>query len=311
MRDVFCEIGDIGVVPVVVISDADKAVPLAQALVAGGIPCIEVTFRTSESTEAMRRIAKDVPEIILGAGTTLSCEQVDRAIELGAQFIVSPGFNPYVVDYCLKKDIPVVPGCGTPSDMEMAIAVGLEVVKFFPAEQWGGLSYIKAVSAPYDNLHFIPTGGINASNLNKYLSFEKVLACGGSWIVKPDMIADGRFDEITLACRRTVKSILEPELRRVELRRDSNKDIVRAAETLGVLLGAEFAADIEDVVARPGDSRGKITVGVKDMRRARAYLDRNGILFSPNDSEPNNNGETALIYLKEETVGFTVCIAQK
>ena len=193
----FDQISKTGVVPVIKIDDPEKAVPLARALLAGQIPCMEVTFRTSAGEEALRRISREVPEMLLGAGTVLTPDQADRAIEAGARFLVSPGYNPRVVAHALERKIPIIPGCSNPSDMEMAIEAGLTAVKFFPAEQAGGLEYIKAVSAPYPMLSFMPTGGINAQNLVKYLGFKKVLACGGSWMATADMINAGDFAIIT------------------------------------------------------------------------------------------------------------------
>lgn len=201
------KISKIGVVPVVQIDNADLAVPLAHALREGGIPCAEITFRTQEGAQAIRNIAKADPDMLLGAGTVLRTEQVDQAIDAGAKFMVSPGFNPKVVDYCLKKDILILPGCSTPSDMEQAIERGLKVVKFFPAEQAGGLPFIKAVAAPYNMLKFMPTGGISVSNLEQYLSFGKILACGGSWMVKADLINGQKFDEITKLCKEAMEIV--------------------------------------------------------------------------------------------------------
>jgi len=187
MHAILEQLGKIGIVPVIKIDDAAKAVPLAKALIAGGIPCAEVTFRTSEGEEAIRRINKEVPDILLGAGTVLTIDQVDRAIAAGAKFIVSPGLNPKVLNYCIGKGIPHTPGCSNPSDIEIALEAGLDVIKFFPAEQSGGLAYIKAVAAPYPNLKFMPTGGINADNIATYLAYEKINACGGSWMVKDEL----------------------------------------------------------------------------------------------------------------------------
>lgn len=204
MKDILEQLAEIKIVPVIAISDVEKAVPLARALVEGGIPCAEVTFRTAEGEETMRRISKEVPEILLGAGTVLRTEQVDRAIDAGAKFIVSPGFNPKVVDYCIEKNITITPGCSTPSDMEQAIERGLKVVKFFPAEQSGGLAFLKAVAAPYTMLNFMPTGGIGPKNLREYLDFNRIVACGGSWMVRKDLIDDGNFDEIVKLCKEAV-----------------------------------------------------------------------------------------------------------
>ena len=186
----------IGIIPVVVLDDAKDAKKLGEALMKGGHPAAEVTFRTEAAEESIRIMSENFPDMLVGAGTVLTTEQVDRAVNAGAKFIVSPGFNPKVVKYCIEKNIPVTPGTQTPSEMEQAIEMGLDVVKFFPAEPAGGLKMIKAVSAPYTMLKFMPTGGISADNVREYLKFNKILACGGSWMVKKDMIVNGEFDKI-------------------------------------------------------------------------------------------------------------------
>lgn len=201
MNEVFKKISEIGIVPVIAISDEEKAVPLAEALLAGGVGCVEITFRTAEAKSCIERITDKVPQMLVGAGTILSTEQAGQAINAGAKFLVSPGFNPRVVKYCIEKNFPIAPGCSTPTDMEAAIELGLKAVKFFPAEQAGGLPYIKAVAAPYSGLHFMPTGGINPENLGKYLAFNRILACGGSWMATKELINESRFDEITRLCR--------------------------------------------------------------------------------------------------------------
>ena len=196
MNELFKKVESLGVVPVVVLNDAKDAKPLAKALCEGGIPCAEVTFRTEAAEESIKIMAKEFPEMLLGAGTVLTIDQVDRAVGAGAKFIVSPGFDPEIVDYCIEKNIPVFPGCITPSEVAQAVKRGLEVVKFFPAEQFGGVATIKALAAPYTNVRFMPTGGVSAKNLADYLGFKKIIACGGSWMVKGDMIAAGEFDKI-------------------------------------------------------------------------------------------------------------------
>ena len=199
----------IGVVPVVVLEDVKDAVPLAKALVEGGLPCAEVTFRTEAAEESIRLMAEKFPDMLVGAGTVLTKEQVDAAAA-GARFIVSPGFDPEIVDYCLKKEIPVYPGCVSPSEVAQAVKRGLKVVKFFPAEPAGGLPMIKAMAAPYVGLKFMPTGGINAKNLEEYLSCDKIICCGGSWMVKGDLVKAGEFDkikELTAEARKLVDSI--------------------------------------------------------------------------------------------------------
>lgn len=196
MNEVLKKIGETGIVPVVVLNDVKDAAPLADALIKGGLPCAEVTFRTDAAEGAIKEIAKKFPEMFVGAGTVLTTEQVDRAVGAGAKFIVAPGFNPKVVEYCLKNNYPVCPGIMTPTELEMALGYGLDVVKFFPAENAGGLKMIKAMSAPYTMMKFMPTGGINASNVRDYLACNKILACGGSWMVKGDLISAGDFAEI-------------------------------------------------------------------------------------------------------------------
>ena len=184
------------VVPVVVLEDAEDAVPLAQALVEGGLLSAEVTFRTAAAEESIRRMTEAFPQMLVGAGTVLTKEQVDAAAVAGAKFIVSPGFDPEIVDYCLEKKIPVLPGCISPSEVAQAVKRGLTIVKFFPAEQAGGIAMIKAMAAPYVGLKFMPTGGINAGNLTEYLSCDKILCCGGSWMVKGDLVKAGNFGKI-------------------------------------------------------------------------------------------------------------------
>jgi len=196
MHEVLKKLHELKIIPVVKIEDVEKAVPLAKALSQGGLPCAEITFRTAQAEEAIRRIADALPDMLVGAGTVLTTEQADRAVAAGAKFIVTPGFNPKVVDYCLSLGIPITPGCSTPSDIEQALERELEVVKFFPAENLGGVPTLKAISGPYVNVKYIPTGGINAKNLTEYLSFPKVFACGGSWMVKEDLIKAGDFSAI-------------------------------------------------------------------------------------------------------------------
>lgn len=207
MNEILKQIERIGVVPVIALSDVEKAVPLARALAAGGIPCAEVTFRTAEGEECIRRIAAELPEILVGAGTVLSPEQADKAVKAGAKFVVSPGLNPRVVKHCVYSGIAIAPGCATPSDMEAAMELGLHAVKFFPAEQAGGLAYIKAVAAPYPKLRFMPTGGISAENLGKYAAFDRVFACGGSWMVKKELLDAGNYEEITRLCREAAEIV--------------------------------------------------------------------------------------------------------
>lgn len=196
MNEVLEQFKKIGIIPVVVLDDAKDAKPLGQALMEGGLPCAEVTFRTEAAEESIRIMTKEFPDMLVGAGTVLTTEQVDRAVAAGAKFIVSPGINPKIVDYCVKKNIPITPGTCNPSNVETALEFGLDVVKFFPAEPAGGLKYIKAIAAPYTGVRFMPTGGINAENVKEYLKYDRIIACGGSWMVKGDLIKSGNFEKI-------------------------------------------------------------------------------------------------------------------
>ena len=207
MNEILEKISKIKIVPVVALDRAEDAIPLGEALVKGGIPCAEVTFRTAAAEEAIRLMTKEFPEMLIGAGTVLKTEQVDRAVAAGAKFIVAPGLNPKTVGYCVERNIPIVPGCANPSDIEAALEFDLEVVKFFPAEALGGLKLIKAMAAPYGNVKFMPTGGINADNICSYLEFNKVIACGGSWMVDKKLVAAGRFDEIERLCKEAVEKV--------------------------------------------------------------------------------------------------------
>ena len=204
MSDILEKLSEYGVVPVVVLNRVEDAKPLAKALCNGGLKCAEVTFRTDAAEESIKIMTENFPDMLVGAGTVLTTEQVDRAVGAGAKFIVSPGFDPEIVDYCISKNIVVVPGCITPSEVAQAVKRGLKVVKFFPAEQAGGLAMIKAMAAPYTMVKFMPTGGINAKNLPDYLGNNKITACGGSWMVKADLIDKGDYDSIEAMTKEAV-----------------------------------------------------------------------------------------------------------
>lgn len=190
------QIMEYGIMPVVVLEDAKDAKPLADALIGGGLSCAEVTFRTAAAEEAIRIMCREHPDMLVGAGTVLTVAQVERAVSAGAKFIVSPGFDAEIVDYCLEKGIAVYPGCITPTEIAQAVKRGLKVVKFFPATQFGGVVTMKALAAPYAGIMFMPTGGIHLENLEEFLRCPAVIACGGSWMVKKDLIQSGQFQTI-------------------------------------------------------------------------------------------------------------------
>jgi 2-dehydro-3-deoxyphosphogluconate aldolase/(4S)-4-hydroxy-2-oxoglutarate aldolase len=320
MHEVLEAIKKIGIIPVIKIDDPEKAVPLAKALIAGGIPCAEVTFRTAQGEEAIRRIRGEVPDILLGAGTVLSPSQVDKALDAGAKFIVSPGFNPRVVDRCVEKGIPVTPGCSSPSDIERALETGLEAVKFFPAEQSGGLDYIKAVAAPYGSMRFIPTGGINAQNIAKYTAYEKILACGGSWMVKEDLLKAGDFAAITALCREALLSMLNFSFVHLGLNTGGEEEALKGARFFTALFGftlkdgakSAFVGDFLEMMKSPGPgAKGHIGIGSVNAQKAAAYLERLGIGFRPETVRKDERGDWTFVYLAEEIAGFAVHLVQK
>jgi 2-dehydro-3-deoxyphosphogluconate aldolase / (4S)-4-hydroxy-2-oxoglutarate aldolase len=204
MHDILSRIGELKIIPVISLDDAADAVPLGEALAAGGLPIIEITFRTQAAEQAIRALANG-NQLLVGAGTVLNVDTAKRAVDAGAKFIVSPGFNPKVVSWCIGAGVAITPGTATPTDIEMALDHGLSVVKFFPAEAMGGIRMLKAVAAPYGMMRFVPTGGIGPENLEEYLKFPKVLACGGSWMAAKELIAERRFDKIRELTRQAVE----------------------------------------------------------------------------------------------------------
>ena len=209
MNDVLKKISEVGILPVVVLDDAKDAKDLAKALIEGGLPCAEVTFRTAAAEKSIRVISEAYPEMLVGAGTVLSVDQVKKAVAAGAKFIVSPGFDEEVIKYCLDNNISVTPGVCTPSDVQKGYKMGLDVLKFFPAEPSGGLSMIKAIAAPYTMMKFIPTGGINENNMEDYLKYDRILAIGGSWMVKSSLVKNGEFEKIKEMSKTAVARVKE------------------------------------------------------------------------------------------------------
>lgn len=320
MNDILKHISEIGIVPVIKLDDSKDAVPLAKALCAGGLPCAEITFRTSAAKESIKLITEAVPDMLVGAGTVLTTGQVDEAIEAGAKFIVSPGLNPRVVKYCVDSNIPVIPGCSNPSDIEQAVEFGLDVVKFFPAEAAGGIKMIKAMAAPYVGIKFMPTGGINAQNINEYLSFDKVVACGGSWMVKDSLIKEGKFDEITLLTRQAMEQMLGFELAHIGINASDSGDALPIAEAFAHLLGMPlkdgnssiFVGSAIEVIKNQGrGTKGHIGFQTNYLSRAVKYLENKGYRFDESSMKLDSAGNPAIIYLAEEICGFAVHLLQK
>ncbi|MCL1858731.1 MAG: bifunctional 4-hydroxy-2-oxoglutarate aldolase/2-dehydro-3-deoxy-phosphogluconate aldolase [Oscillospiraceae bacterium] len=314
------KIKSLGIVPVVKIDDAEKAVPLAKALCDGGLPCAEITFRTDKAEESIKRISKAMPDMLVGAGTVLTPTQVDKAKAAGAKFIVSPGLNPTVVEYCQSKNIPIFPGCTSPSDIEKALELGLTCVKFFPAEQAGGIAAIKAMSAPYGNISFLPTGGINAKNLNDYLSFDKVIACGGSWMVDAALIAAGNFTAIEELTRTAVHAMLGFELAHIGINGADEAEAGKTAKSFSDIFGfaykpgnsSVFAGSYVEAMKSPFlGVHGHIAIRTNYIGRAVSFLKSNGIRFKEGSEKYNDKNKLAAVYLENEIGGFAVHLVQK
>ena len=320
MNKVLEEFSKIGIIPVIALDNVEDAAPLAKALIDGGLPCAEVTFRTAAAEESIRIMSEQFPEMLVGAGTVLTTEQVDRAVNAGAKFIVSPGLNPKVVKYCVEKGIPVTPGCSNPSDEEVAIELGLEVVKFFPAEAAGGLNMIKSMAAPYTKMKFMPTGGINAKNLTSYLDFKKIIACGGSWMVNKDMIAAKDWDGITKLTREAVSTMLGLTIKHVGINTTGADAATAEADKLAALFGVAsdaneksiFVNNLFEVMKFDGrGTHGHIAIQTNYIERAIYHLERRGFAFDEESKLYDANGNLVLIYLKDEIGGFGIHLSQK
>lgn len=321
MKSINEQIYDIGLIPVIKITDPSKAVPLAKALCRGGLPAAEITFRTSCAAEAIKAITEEVPEMLVGAGTVLTPEQADAAVAAGAKFIVSPGLNPRVVKHCQEIGVPMLPGCANPSDLEAAIELGLTTVKFFPAEAAGGLAMIKAMSAPYGNLKFMPTGGINADNLLSYLSFNKILACGGSFMVKEDLIEAGDFDAIEKLTRNAVMKMFGFELKHVGINCASDDEAVSTMNAITSIFGFEadnthkgaaWAGKLFEIMRQPGrGDKGHIAISTNFVDRAAAYLERMGIELDESSKQYGKDGKLSVVYLKNQMGGFAFHLVGK
>ena len=306
METIFERITDLGIVPVVKIMDADDAVNFGKALIKGGLPIAEITFRTDAAEEAIRKLHTELPDLLLGAGTVLTVDQVKKAVSAGAEFIVAPGFNPDVVDY-------------SPTQIEMALKRNLMVLKFFPAEASGGLSMLKSMAAPYGDLKFIPTGGINTGNINTYLQSDRVLACGGTWMVKPELISTGKFDEIAEITSEAVKNMLGFELMHVGINENSEENAQSSAEEFASLLSLPvkdgtssiFAGtEFEIMKTKFLGEHGHLAIGTNSINRAVAYFRRNGISILP-ETAKEKNGRMIAVYLDKEISGFAIHLLQK
>lgn len=313
-------ISKLGIIPVIKLKSSEKAVPLAKALIEGGLPVAEVTFRTDAAADSIKKMVEAFPEMIVGAGTVLTVEQAELAKKSGARFIVSPGFNPKITAWCLENDILHLPGCTTASEIEGAMEMGLEAVKFFPAEQSGGIAKIKALSAPYHTMKFIPTGGINLDNLNDYLDNKCILACGGSFMVSDDLIEGSEWDKITLLTRRAVSRMLGHEIMHLGINCGTSDEAEETASTFSRLMtnaeiddrgGGIFVGGKFEIMRPTGrGTHGHIAIKTNSCDRTVYYLEKQGFEFEY-ETAKYENGRLTFIYLKNEVAGFVVHFTQK
>jgi len=321
MDKMISELYSLGLIPVIKIENPDDAVPLAKALIDGGLPAAEITFRTKCAAEAIKNITEAYPEMLVGAGTVLTTEQVDAAIAAGSKFLVSPGLNPKVVAYAQSKGVPMLPGCANPSDVEAALELGLSTVKFFPAEAVGGLKMLKAMAAPYGQLTFMPTGGINADNLLEYLKFNKIVACGGSFMVKDDLVKEKKWDEITALTKDAVKKMLGFEFLHMGINNESADEAMKGAKLFELMFGmpiretskSVFAGEAFEFMMNKGPGKcGHIAIKTNFVDRAMAYFKRMGFEFDESSiTYDAKTGKPKFVYFKDEVCGFAIHLLQK
>ena len=314
------ELENVGIVPVIKLDNVDDAENLAKALIDGGINCAEVTFRAKGADEVIKRMVKAYPDMLVGAGTVLTCEQADAAIAAGAKFLVAPGLNPKVIKHCLDRGVPFAPGLSSASEIEQALELGLDFAKFFPAEQAGGLAYIKAISAPYSQMRFMPTGGISADNLNTYLAFKKVVCCGGSWIVPPALVNAGDWAGITKLCREAIDKMLGFTMVHVGLNCADPEEAESVADDFERAFGfakkvgnsSVFASTYMEMMKKPfKGTHGHIAVATNSVKRALYQLKKRGYDVDESSIKYNAEGVMNVAYLKHDFAGFAVHLVLK
>ena len=317
--DIMRELYNVGIIPVIKIDDASNAVPLARALCEGGLPAAEITFRTAAAADAIANIARELPDMLVGAGTVLTPEQADAAIAAGAKFVVAPGLNPRVVKHCRERGIPMMPGIANPSDIECALELGLDTLKFFPAEAAGGLPMLKAMCAPYGSVKFMPTGGLNKDNILSYLKFNKIFCCGGSFMVKDDLVKAGEWDKIRDLTRDAVHTMLGFEFYHVGINAENQAEADKSAKLLSNLFNIPMGETSKgymgpgvELMANGGPgTKGHIGIKTNFVDRAMAYLGRLGVEFLPETVTYDKDGKPKFVYLKDEFLGFAIHLVQK
>ena len=320
MNPVLERIYQIGIVPVIAFNSVDEAVPLCKALVAGGLPAAEVTFRTACAEECIKKIHDEVPEMLLGAGTVLTNDQADRAMAAGASFIVSPGFDPNVTKHVIDKGGLMMPGTCSAGEMQQAMNLGCDALKFFPAEANGGVAMLKNIGGALKTAKWMCTGGVNAKNVNDYLGYDRILAVGGTWMCKADKIKAGAWDEITAMCKEAVDTMLGLELGHIGINCADEAEAAKTAEMLGALLSMAvkpgnssiFVGNKEfEIMKKPGrGTHGHIAVKCNNVDRAIFHLGQRGVKFDL-DSKVVKNGKTTAVYMADEIAGFAIHLVQK
>ncbi len=313
------EFGNVGIVPVIKLDKVENAEKLAKALRDGGINCAEVTFRAKGADEVIRRMTKAYPDMFVGAGTVLTCEQADAAYAAGAKFCVAPGLNPKVVKHCLDSGIPFAPGLSSASEIEQALELGLDFVKFFPAEQAGGLQYIKAVCGPYTTMRFMPTGGINPDNLNTYLSYNKIVCCGGSWIVPSKLLDEENWEGITALCKEAIAKMLDFKVVHVGINCKDAAEAESVADKFDDAFGfakkvgnsSVFTSSYVECMKSPfrGDM-GHIAISTNSVKRAVYQLKMKGYEADQSSFKYDKAGNLTVAYLKDQFGGFAVHLVQ-
>lgn len=313
-------IQQIGIIPVIKLEETAKALPLAKALINGGIPVAEVTFRAAGADQVIRQIRQAYPEMAVGAGTVLTVEQAELAISAGALFVVAPALNPDVAAVCQKNNIPFIPGCVTPCELEAAMNLGLEVVKFFPAQQHGGLDGIKALCGPYQGVRFIPTGGVNLQNVSEYLSHPRVFACGGTFMVSSDLIAQDDWEGISALCHKAVEAAFGFQLDHVGINPAQGDHSEDLAGCFGSLFhkpitegrSSYMLKGLVEVMKQPYlGAHGHLAISVNSIERACAYLRAQGVEFDPNTEKRDEKGGLKAVYLKDSLGGFAIHLMRK
>ena len=315
MADILKKIHGIGIVPVIALENVEDAAPLAQALCNGGLPVAEVTYRTACAHDAMIEMKKACPQMLVGAGTVLTKEQVDSALDAGAEFIVSPGLNPEVVRYCQEKNVPILPGTANASDIEVALSLGLTAVKFFPAEPLGGIKMISALAAPYTQMKFMPTGGVSPKNMKDYLSNPKIIACGGTWMIDKKAMQEKNFAKIEELTRQAVREMLEIKIKHIGINVPTAEAKATAEMMARLFQGAVtetskgyFGSPLIEVMNEGYHvgTHGHIAMGVSSTERAMAYFKALGYEFDEESVTYDAHGDAKFAYFKGEFAGFGV-----